>query len=330
LRRIFVLLLIALCSTIVACGNNSEQNIAEEKNIESRDINDYIQLKDEYDKSISAIAQDANAYLNTHDSFKDADELIDRAEKLENSIKKTLEEVSKLDDSSGKKDKLKKCFEYEFTRIDGLYCGMKKSAAGGDFLPDFKRGGEAAEAFKIANAEFTGSTNTKSELTVAVEDKQQSPITYRPPNQIPQNFPLEYRRHLISVVPTPIEYRDTKKLSDEKYYWYIYYDASSSKYDEFHNNGRAGYIIVVLEGATKQSLEADRAETSGGWQIFIPAYSNGNFELGYDEPLNYDNPFHRILWQAMAKYIYMTEGQRLINNSKDLLGNENLNDFYNR
>ncbi len=119
-------------------------------------LKDIIKSKDEYNKEISNIAKDINEYASSHADFKGANNLIARAQNLEEQIKQTLTEVDNLNSTDDNvKQKLKECLEYEVTRIDGLYIGMKKSQNDGDFLPDFKRGGDAAEAFEKANAELT-------------------------------------------------------------------------------------------------------------------------------------------------------------------------------
>ena len=119
-------------------------------------IKDFIKSKDEYNKEISNIAKDINEYASSHADFKGANDLIARAQNLEEQIKQTLTEVDKLNNADDNvKQKLKECLEYEITRIDGLYIGMKKSQNDGDFLPDFKRGGDAAETFEKANADLT-------------------------------------------------------------------------------------------------------------------------------------------------------------------------------
>jgi len=139
--------------TFAGCGNNSADNdISSADKTETKNIDAYIALVDEYNEGISVIALSINKYLSDHADFKnkeDTGKLIENAKNLVDKIKSTIDEANKLNDADSKLQKqLIKCLELEATRIDGLYMGMKNSQEGKDFSPDFKRGGIAAEEFE--------------------------------------------------------------------------------------------------------------------------------------------------------------------------------------
>lgn len=194
LRKLFLVLGIVFLMSLVltGCGDDDKKESAKEETTSvaqvETDLKVYMKMKDEYDVAISAIAKDINTYLSSHADFKNGDELINRAENQRDKIKQTSNDLASIKtDDIDLQQKLKKCFEYEFTRIDGLCEGMKKSREGGDFGADFKRGGEAAEAFAQVNEEIAKKSNSASIIEPKIETMKERPVD---PNKILERIDL--------------------------------------------------------------------------------------------------------------------------------------------
>lgn len=117
------------------------------------DISAYITAKNQYDQQIAALAKDINAYLSSHKNFAQADGLIARADALSQKIQQTRNSANSAQISNAAlKTRLLEVFDAELGRINGLRDGMKASRAGGDHMPGFKRGTDAAYRFDDVNA----------------------------------------------------------------------------------------------------------------------------------------------------------------------------------
>lgn len=118
-------------------------------------LGEYIQTKDIFDVQITQLANDINAWINTHSNFQEAESLMNRAKELARSAGNRAHRLSfKNMQDNQKKEDLMNLFILERDRANGLYKGMLDSANGGDFTAGFQQGTKASYAFDDANADF--------------------------------------------------------------------------------------------------------------------------------------------------------------------------------
>lgn len=113
----------------------------------------YVSYKNQYDQEISALASDINAYLGSHENFRNENTFLPRAEQIKSRIQRVHTELSngKMKNTEARW-KLLDIFNAELGRVDGLIEGIRASKNGGEYTPGFKRGGEAYDRFEEANA----------------------------------------------------------------------------------------------------------------------------------------------------------------------------------
>jgi len=134
-------------------AESSAKSMASSSVPSGNDISPYIAAKNQYDQQIAALAKDINAYLSSHKNFAQADGLIARADALSQKIQQTRNSANSAQISNtALKTRLLEVLDAELGRINGLRDGMKASRAGGDHMPGFKRGTDAAYRFDDVNA----------------------------------------------------------------------------------------------------------------------------------------------------------------------------------
>ncbi len=122
----------------------------------SQNINHYIQMKNQFDYEIAALANDINAYTVTHADFRNANELIGRGQSIAKNIQEEKRALQNADiDNKALKTQLLIVIDTEIERINGLVNGMLNSKNGGNYLPEFKKGTNAAYRFDEENAKLT-------------------------------------------------------------------------------------------------------------------------------------------------------------------------------
>lgn len=121
----------------------------------TQDIYRYIVMKDQFDREIADLAKDINSYTATNKNFRWADHLISRGQNIQNRI---LMERNNLINANvnniALKNQLLVVIDTEVGRISGLVNGMMNSKNGGDYLPEFRKGTDAAYRFDAADAEL--------------------------------------------------------------------------------------------------------------------------------------------------------------------------------
>ena len=123
--------------------------------VPTQDIYRYIVMKDQFDREIADLAKDINSYTASHKNFRYADSLISRGQNIQNRI---LMERNNLVNANvnniALKNQLLIVIDTEVGRISGLVNGMMNSKNGGDYLPEFRKGTDAAYRFDDADAEL--------------------------------------------------------------------------------------------------------------------------------------------------------------------------------
>jgi|GEM_PF-1910174 len=125
-------------------------------NSTGRDIFSFVAKKDQYDREISSIVNDINAYLGRNSNFVYGDDwILRRAVDLENQIESSRNEISNLTfPNEAARVKLIEIFSLEAARVRGLIDGINDSMSGGNHRAGFKRGSDAHKMFNNANAEL--------------------------------------------------------------------------------------------------------------------------------------------------------------------------------
>ena len=112
----------------------------------------YVTKKNQYDREISKLASDANAYLGSHANFRNENTMLSRAENISRQIYGAKEALRIANiQNTALKNKLMEVFDALQGRADGLLDGIRASKNGGDYNPGFKRGGDAYDRFEAAN-----------------------------------------------------------------------------------------------------------------------------------------------------------------------------------
>lgn len=112
----------------------------------------YVTKKNQYDREISKLASDVNAYLGSHANFQNENTMLQRAENISRHVYGVKEALRIANiRNTALKNKLMEVFEGLQGRVDGLLDGIRASKNGGDYTPGFRRGGEAYDRFEAAN-----------------------------------------------------------------------------------------------------------------------------------------------------------------------------------
>lgn len=112
----------------------------------------YVTKKNQYDREISKLASDVNAYLGSHANFRNENTMLSRAENISRQIYGAKEALRIANiQNTALKNKLMEVFDALQGRADGLLDGIRASKNGGDHNPGFKRGGDAYDRFEAAN-----------------------------------------------------------------------------------------------------------------------------------------------------------------------------------
>lgn len=115
----------------------------------------YVSLKNQYDRDISKLAADINAYLGSHANFRGEPTMLSRAKSINTRLQGTLTELRGASIANAAlKRKLLEVFDAEAGRVQGLIDGLSASMRGGDYTPGFRRGGDAFDRFEELNEEL--------------------------------------------------------------------------------------------------------------------------------------------------------------------------------
>lgn len=132
---------------------NNQISRASDSNNNNVDLSTYIFRKDQFDREISSLANDINAYLQSHSNLRNQYKMRSRGENLSINIRRMKTELQNASTSNtAVKRKLIEVLEAEIGRVEGLVEGVNASMNGGDYAPGFKRGGDAYDRFEEANA----------------------------------------------------------------------------------------------------------------------------------------------------------------------------------
>lgn len=135
-------------------GDASSEKSVDSNTSSSADFYNLVAEKDRIDTQIGETANAINSYLNTHDSFRSADELKSRAQNLESQASAAKARAAHVNADSAARDALVHLFQLEIERVHGLYKGMIDNSNGGDYSNGFQDGTRASYAFDSANNAF--------------------------------------------------------------------------------------------------------------------------------------------------------------------------------